>query len=172
MEGMTMKKIVSLLFLLLVLSFTVYKKATRLDAAQYFLNNKETIVIPHRGVPNQIQEHTYESYDKAIELGAKIIDIDLVSSKDGVLLVAHDENAKRLLGMDVNFSDLRSEEIKSKKTPQGEIIHTLDDVFKHYGNKYYYTIELKIGEEQVEEFTRVVKKYTIPKLLSKCNYYQ
>ncbi len=50
----------------------------------------EPIVIAHRGASGYLPEHTLEAYRLAIEMGADYIEPDLVFSKDGVLVVRHD----------------------------------------------------------------------------------
>jgi glycerophosphoryl diester phosphodiesterase len=56
------------------------------------LDGKVPLVIAHRGASGYLPEQTYESYVKAIELGADAIEADLVSTKDGVLIARHDPN--------------------------------------------------------------------------------
>jgi glycerophosphoryl diester phosphodiesterase len=48
------------------------------------------IVIAHRGVPGERLEHTRPSYLLAIDQGADYIEPDVVSTKDGVLVVRHE----------------------------------------------------------------------------------
>ncbi|MCW2749755.1 MAG: glycerophosphodiester phosphodiesterase [Aeromicrobium sp.] len=48
------------------------------------------IVIAHRGVPGLRLEHTLPSYILGIEQGADYIEPDVVSTKDGVLVVRHE----------------------------------------------------------------------------------
>lgn len=48
------------------------------------------IVIAHRGASGYRPEHTLEAYRLAIEMGADFIEPDLVPSKDGVLIVRHE----------------------------------------------------------------------------------
>jgi glycerophosphoryl diester phosphodiesterase len=48
------------------------------------------LVIGHRGASALRPEHTLASYAKAIEDGADVVEPDLVSSKDGVLLIRHE----------------------------------------------------------------------------------
>ncbi|MBI3228725.1 MAG: glycerophosphodiester phosphodiesterase, partial [Burkholderiales bacterium] len=48
------------------------------------------VVIGHRGASALRPEHTIASYTKAIEIGADIIEPDLVATKDGVLVVRHE----------------------------------------------------------------------------------
>ena len=48
------------------------------------------IVIGHRGVPGERLEHTRPSYELAIEQGADFIEPDVVCSRDGHLVVRHE----------------------------------------------------------------------------------
>src|SRR6185369_4150890 len=48
------------------------------------------IIIGHRGASGHRPEHTLESYTLAIAMGADYIEPDLVSTKDGVLIVRHE----------------------------------------------------------------------------------
>ena len=48
------------------------------------------LVIGHRGASALRPEHTLESYAKAIEDGANVIEPDLVSTRDGVLVTRHE----------------------------------------------------------------------------------
>ncbi|ROR80992.1 glycerophosphoryl diester phosphodiesterase [Plantibacter flavus] len=48
------------------------------------------LVIGHRGAPGYRPEHTESSYRLAVALGADAVEPDLVASKDGVLVVRHE----------------------------------------------------------------------------------
>jgi glycerophosphoryl diester phosphodiesterase len=48
------------------------------------------VVIGHRGASALRPEHTIAAYTKAIEIGADVIEPDLVSTKDGVLVARHE----------------------------------------------------------------------------------
>ena len=50
------------------------------------LDGKQPVVVAHRGASGYLPEETYEAYVKAIDLGADVIEPDLVSTKDGVLI--------------------------------------------------------------------------------------
>ena len=54
------------------------------------MNNKNPIVIAHRGASGLRPEHTRTAYELAIEQGADIIEPDLVMSSDGHLVVRHE----------------------------------------------------------------------------------
>jgi glycerophosphoryl diester phosphodiesterase len=50
------------------------------------LDGNPPLVIAHRGASGYLPEQTLEAYVRAIELGADVIEMDLVSTKDGVLI--------------------------------------------------------------------------------------
>ena len=62
------------------------------------------LIIGHRGSPGLYPEHTARSYREAVLAGADFIEPDLVVSKDGVLVVRH-ENALALLNADGTLND-------------------------------------------------------------------
>jgi len=55
-------------------------------------NGSTPIVIAHRGASGYLPEETLEAYKKAIELGADVLEFDLISTRDGVLIARHDPN--------------------------------------------------------------------------------
>lgn len=71
-----------------------------------------TLNIAHRGFSGLYPENTMLSFSKAIELGVDAIEIDVQSSKDGVLMIFHDEDLQRTTGekgllKDRTFNELR-----------------------------------------------------------------
>ena len=68
------------------------------------------LVIGHRGAPAYRPEHTTASYELAIDLGAELIEPDVVISRDGVLVVRHESELS--LSTDVagraEFADRRT----------------------------------------------------------------
>ena len=66
------------------------------------LNGQTPLVIGHRGATGYVPEHTLESYRLAVVLGADVIEPDLVSTKDGVLIARHEP----LLGGTTNVATI------------------------------------------------------------------
>lgn len=54
------------------------------------LDGAPPVVIAHRGASGRLPEHTLEAYALAIDMGADIIEPDLVFTKDDVLVARHD----------------------------------------------------------------------------------
>ena len=77
------------------------------------LDGKMPLVVAHRGASGYLPEETYEAYVRAIDMGADVIEFDLISTKDGVLIARHDPNLA--LSTDVAKHD---EFASRKKTTQ------------------------------------------------------
>ncbi|MDR7376162.1 glycerophosphoryl diester phosphodiesterase [Rhodoferax ferrireducens] len=56
------------------------------------LNGQLPLVVAHRGASGYLPEETLEAYSRAIELGADVIEMDIVVTKDGQLITRHDPN--------------------------------------------------------------------------------
>jgi glycerophosphoryl diester phosphodiesterase len=59
------------------------------------LDGTPTRVIAHRGASGPLPEHTLAAYNLALEQGADVIEPDLVSTRDGSLMVRHDRHLSR-----------------------------------------------------------------------------
>jgi glycerophosphoryl diester phosphodiesterase len=55
-----------------------------------------TLVIAHRGASADERENTLPAFERAIEIGADFVELDIQASSDGVLVVFHDLNLGRL----------------------------------------------------------------------------
>lgn len=123
----------------------------------------EPIVIGHRGSLKGV-ENTTEAIQGAIDAGAQYAEIDVYLSAEGIPVIVHDANLKRLTGEDLNVSDLTVEQLKAFQLTQGEYqghITTLDEILDFCKGKINVAIELKShGQEQKdlgEEVINVVK---------------
>jgi glycerophosphoryl diester phosphodiesterase len=53
------------------------------------------LVIAHRGASAYAPEHTFAAWDLALAMGADYLEQDLQMTRDGVLVVLHDETLDR-----------------------------------------------------------------------------
>src|SRR5688572_15246968 len=65
-------------------------RATELLAVRPATRLPRPVVIGHRGAPAYRPEHTAAGFDLAIDLGAELIEPDVVVSRDGALVVRHE----------------------------------------------------------------------------------
>ena len=56
------------------------------------LDGNKPLVVAHRGASGYLPEETLEAYQRAIDLGADVVEPDLISTQDGVLIARHDPN--------------------------------------------------------------------------------
>jgi glycerophosphoryl diester phosphodiesterase len=68
---------------------------TGLKAVDSPRGQRTPLVIGHRGAPSYRPEHTAASYGLAIDLGADLIEPDLVVTRDGVLVARHENELSR-----------------------------------------------------------------------------
>jgi glycerophosphoryl diester phosphodiesterase len=64
------------------------------------------ITIAHRGEPLLQRENTLGAFAAALGLGADWVEIDLRRTRDGEIVVLHDQTLERLWGVDASVGDL------------------------------------------------------------------
>jgi glycerophosphoryl diester phosphodiesterase len=88
--------------------------------------------VGHRGARAYELENTVESFKKAIDLGANAIELDLRRSKDGIIIVCHDDNLKRLFGKEILVHKATLDELKQSTENR---IATLEEVLRFIDRK-------------------------------------
>ena len=115
-----------------------------------FLNYK----YAHRGFHGEgAEENSFSAYERAIERGYGI-EIDIRFSKDGSLVVFHDETLKRVCGVDKRVSDLTVSELKELRLGNtADTIPTLAELLSFIDGRAPLLIEIKqdVGEGNVAE---------------------
>ncbi len=62
--------------------------------------------IAHRGDPVGERENTLRAFAAAVALGADMVELDLRRTRDGEIVVLHDQSLRRLWGVDASVGDL------------------------------------------------------------------
>lgn len=101
-------------------------------------------LIAHRGLHNEnIPENSIKAFTKAIEK-KYIIELDVHLLKDGNVVVFHDDNLKRMTGIDKLIKNTTYDEIKDLKLiNSNEHIPLFTDVLKLINGSVPLLIELK-----------------------------
>ncbi|MGW5400345.1 glycerophosphodiester phosphodiesterase [Streptomyces sp. NPDC003952] len=68
--------------------------------------------VGHRGDPYRVRENTLLSILSAFERGADAVEIDVRMTRDGVPVLLHDEDLRRLWGHDVRLEDVTAPQLK------------------------------------------------------------
>ncbi len=90
----SLKYILGSFILLLILFWVLGLTAKPASDHPYFYSD-EFMVIAHRGGPGLGPEHTLYTYQRAVQLGVDVLEIDARITKDGQLVVIHDKTVHR-----------------------------------------------------------------------------
>ncbi len=101
------------------------------------------IPIAHRGLhAENIDENSLESFQAAIDEGYAI-ELDLKLSKDGEIIVIHDNSLRRLCGSSAKVSELDREALRAYSLPRGSKIPTLPEALALVDGQTPLLIEIK-----------------------------
>lgn len=121
----------------------------------------QMLKIAHRGASGLAPEHTMVSFDLAKKMDADYIELDLQTSKEGMLIVMHDPTVERTTDGTGAVNDLTLKQIKeldagswfNEEYPEhardeyiGAKVPTLEEVFQRFGKNINYCIEIKEPE--------------------------
>lgn len=121
-------------------------------------------ITAHRGNSSQVPENTLLSFESAIEAGADWIETDVTQSKDGVLVLFHDENLEPTTGKKGMVWELTYDELKQIRpkpsmgpTFRDARIPSLSDALDLCKDKIKVDLEIKMNGHQTADFVdRVV----------------
>lgn len=127
-------------------------------------NAYDQVVVGHRGSQEGV-ENTLQAIKGAIDAKADYAEVDVLLSKDGVPMVLHDDNLKRLSGQNLNVYDLTARQLSAISLSQNDFsgtISTLQETIDYCRGKIDLLIELKLhGHESadlVKAVTQVVEQ--------------
>ncbi|MFX0153615.1 MAG: glycerophosphodiester phosphodiesterase [Candidatus Hodarchaeota archaeon] len=123
-------------------------------------NSNKVLIFGHRGVGNLAPENTIKSFKKAIELQADFIEFDILETKDGKIVVCHDEELSRLTGQHGFVKELTLEELKTLDFGEGERIPTFEELIEVCKDKINLNCEV-IVEGISNRVINIIKKYDI-----------
>ncbi|WP_297468251.1 glycerophosphodiester phosphodiesterase family protein [Thermococcus sp.] len=120
-------------------------------------DREKVIVLGHRGCMGKLPENSILAFRKAVEAGADGIELDVWLTKDGKVVVMHDETIDRTSNMKGRQKEMTLEELKKADIGMGERIPTLEEVFEALPESALINVELK-DKDAVGEVARIVKK--------------
>lgn len=120
--------------------------------------NRQFTVIAHRGARGYAPENTLKAFDKAIELGAMWIELD-VQLHERRLLVIHDLTLDRTTSGAGRVADCNFGYLRSLDAGQGQKIPTLEEVLDRVNRRARLNIELKTAGGTAAALAQVLRKY-------------
>ncbi|SHF11414.1 glycerophosphoryl diester phosphodiesterase [Atopostipes suicloacalis DSM 15692] len=179
-----MKKALKILGLLIAmvaaawLVIFMWPVKARPERAFYRADDPEVLVIAHRGGRGLAPEGTLTAFDHAVSLGADVLEFDTHLTKDGHLVVIHDNTVDRTTNGTGKINEMTLEEVQDLDAgyqftnekdeyvfrDQGIYIPTVEEVFQKYPNMRFL-IELKdtnapeMYEEMIQELWHLIQNY-------------
>ncbi len=84
----------------------------------------------HRGQSGSVPENTMAAFRNAVDLGADWLELDVQMTKDGELVVIHDETVDRTTNGTGRVADLTLAEIRTLDAGQGQQVPTFKEVLR------------------------------------------
>lgn len=128
------------------------------------------LVIAHRGANKEALENSWKAFDKAVDIGASRIELDVHLSRDGQVVINHDDSLARTASAPGRISELTLGEIKKMRLKNGDTIPLLSEVVDRYLAKIELNIEIKgTSETLAKAVCDVVGKHPLrEKIIVSC----
>lgn len=145
----------------------------------------KTVIYAHRGASGSAPENTMAAFEKAVVIGSHGIECDVQMTKDGKLIICHDELVDRTTNgkgfiKDKNYNEIKTLDAGSwfGKEYIGERIPLLEELLELVKQRrIYLNIELKTGVIQYngmeDKVVDMVKSYDLldKTIFSSFNHY-
>ena len=122
---------------------------------------KPVLNIAHRGASGYVRENTAEAIEKAIELGADMVEFDLRRTSDGIIVLWHDRSIPDSRGVRIPLSSISYEDLCQYANGFGFMPARFDRILMDFGSRIAFDIEIKVGGFE-REIMDLLKKYPLP----------
>ena len=136
---------------------------------------EKVTITAHRGDSASAPENTLEAFEMAIENGADVIELDVRETKDGEIVVCHDESLKRICGVNkkigkTKYKDLLKYDVSAKYKGKNKELYknikvripTLREAIETVGDRAKLNIEIKTAntdKELEKKVAEIVNEY-------------
>ena len=145
--------LIILIVLILLYVFLLIPRLPRRD-----ISALTKVDYAHRGLWNaQRPENSLSAFRSAVDSGYGI-ELDVHRTKDGVLVVHHDDNLKRVCGVDRRIAQSTLAEVRAcHLSGTDEVVPTFDEVLAAVGGRVPLIVELKV-EQNVDGLCSAVRE--------------
>ncbi len=106
--------------------------------------SKEIIILAHRGGCGEGMENTMTSFKRSLDAGIRAFEIDVRITKDGKIVLQHDDTLKRTSGVDKMVEDMTEKELREITLNDGSKLAFLDEFLKLMSNYQGLYIEFEM----------------------------
>jgi len=173
MKSRPFKAVLAVVFFALMISVLVNPKA---PSKPYYDGVDGILVIAHQGGDGVWPGDTMYAFEKAVEIGADVLEMDAHITKDGRIVLMHDEKVDRTTDGTGLIEDLTLDELKQLDAAykwsndggqtfpyrgMGIQVPTLDELFEKFP-QMRYVIEIKLTANPMEKpMCDLLRKYNM-----------
>src|SRR3972149_294856 len=114
--------------------------------------------IGHRGACGYAPENTLKSFQRAIDLGVDMIELDVQLCKSGELVVIHDDKWKMIWLFGGFVKKMKLKDLKKLDAGEGERVPILEEVLDLVNRKARINIELN-GPKTAKPVLKLIDEY-------------
>lgn len=116
------------------------------------------LVIAHRGASAVEPENTLRAFARSIEMGAQMIELDLHCTRDGQVVVIHDDDLSHTTNGRGRVSRLTFDEVRQADAGKGERVPTLKETLELTRGRVQLYLEIKAPAAAAETL-RIVRAF-------------
>ena len=144
------KSILFICAILILIAFLDFNKHKDHD-----FSTTDKMLFAHRGLA-EFAENSWQGFKQSQTLGFNSIECDVQSTKDNKLIIFHDKNAKRLLGIDQNLEDLMWSQIEAKAIIHNneiseQYVLSLDELLRLSSDFQYLYLDFKTTNKTIAD---------------------
>ncbi|WP_420642223.1 glycerophosphodiester phosphodiesterase [Candidatus Leptofilum sp.] len=173
--------------ILLILYVTLAWRAQPVPAHPFFTQQDGVMVIAHQGGEWLRPSNTLAAFDHAVELGVDVLEMDIHQTKDGVIVLMHDDTVDRTTDgrgtiNEMSFAEIRALDAGHYWTDddgatypyrgQGIQVPTLEEIFQNYPNM---RMNIEIKQEtpsMVRPFCQLIRDYNMEEKILVATFHQ
>ena len=145
-------------------------------ASAYYRDIERPLVIAHQGGDGVWPGDTMFAFEKAVKIGADVLEMDAHITKDGQIVLMHDEKVDRTTDGTGLIEDLTLDQLKQLDAAykwsndggntfpyrgQGIQVPTLDELFQKFP-QMRYVIEIKLTQNPIDKpLCELIRKYNM-----------
>lgn len=157
----------SLLLILTVLYF-VYGGLNKKNVTLLKNNYDDSILVfAHRGIAHYYPENSFEALQQAKIKNFRAIEIDLNKTSDSVIILFHDNDCERMLGVKGSITSFSLNDLnKHPYLFNGKItsnkVLTLEETFKNFGSDFIIYLDIKNRTyDFMKKVIHIIKKHQL-----------
>ena len=121
-----------------------------------FLDHPRPLAFAHRGGALEAEENTMPAFENAARLGYRYIETDVQASRDGVVVIFHDDTLERLTGAPGRVAERDWSELAQLRTRDGAGLVRLDETLETFPD-IRFNIEPK-SDASVEPLAELIRR--------------